>query len=517
MSVPLNSQQDRTHRRILIIDEDAVVHAQLRWILLGDRDPSHVPSTPAGEPALASIATAGNAISGDSMPIRATSTEPKALSPTQLQLESCEAALPGAFEVLAATERREGLRLAELARQQAQPFAIALIGIRATRARGGIETASKLLAADREIQIVLGVPPGNDIAGDVLAHFGANDRVLLLRKPFEPAETLLMAASLVEKWRLTRQVNSRLEQQAAQIVDAQRVVSIIEGCLVELETAHDELRHHATELTERLEQRTVEVVGTRDLTMFALAQLADSRDPETGEHLLRMRAYAQLLAEDLARHGRYRETIDERFLESFYRSTPLHDIGKVGIPDQILLKPGTLTCEEFEVMKQHTMIGAESLETAARQNRYGDFLSMASSIARWHHEKYDGTGYPDGLCGDEIPIEARITALADVFDALTSARIYKDAMDPLQAKRIIESESGGHFDPDVVQAFRRCFDKFIAARQAIDAGRTPPATPLVLFEQSFGGGLAQRPPKAAGFAVLNLGQEGAAYSVQPTR
>ncbi len=261
-------------------------------------------------------------------------------------------------------------------------------------------------------------------------------------------------------------------------------MAIIEGCLDELEEAHDELRHHALQLSDRLQQRTIEVLGTRDLTMFALAQLADSRDQETGEHLLRMRAYAQLLAEQLAREGPYAGRLDRKFLENFYRSTPLHDIGKVGIPDQILLKPDSLTREEFEVMKQHTLIGAEALEKAAHQNRYGDFLGLAAEIARSHHEKFDGSGYPDGLSGQDIPLSARITALADVFDALTSARVYKEAMDPQRAKQIIESEEGKHFDPDVVEAFRHCFADFLQVKSAIDGGQMPLAAPIMLFGQS---------------------------------
>jgi putative two-component system response regulator len=210
-----------------------------------------------------------------------------------------------------------------------------------------------------------------------------------------------------------------------------------------------------------------------------LAHLADSRDPETGEHLLRMRSYAQLLAEELAVSGTHDQLIDATFLENFYHCTPLHDIGKVCIPDQILLKPSALTEDEFEVMKLHTKIGAESLELAARQQGEDAFFRMAATIARWHHERFDGSGYPDRLRGEAIPIAARITALADVFDALTSARVYKEAMDPLVARRIIEAEAGKHFDPVIVAAFGRCFDRFVETRSTIDDTLGTPVIPLL--------------------------------------
>jgi len=213
--------------------------------------------------------------------------------------------------------------------------------------------------------------------------------------------------------------------------------------------------------------------------MFALAQLADSRDPETGEHLLRMRAYSQLLAEHLSEHGPYVHEIDREFLAEFYRSTPLHDIGKVGIPDQILLKPGPLQRDEFEIMKRHTIIGAEALEKAARQSNFGDFLNMAAIIARSHHEKFDGTGYPDGLSGPEIPLCARITAVADVFDALTSSRVYKDSMPCEEARELISSQSAQHFDPAVIDAFVACYDEFLKVKAVVDEGQVDPGAPVV--------------------------------------
>ncbi len=225
--------------------------------------------------------------------------------------------------------------------------------------------------------------------------------------------------------------------------------------------ANNQLQQFNTQLEEVIRRRSAEVVATRDITIFALAKLAESRDPETGEHLDRIRRYSRLLAELLAEDSAYSDRIDDAFIKGIYQASPLHDIGKVGIPDAILLKPGRLTFEEFEIMKQHVVIGYETLCEAAAQGPSGGFLDMAAEVARHHHEKFDGTGYPDGLAGEEIPLSARIVAVADVFDALTSARVYKPAFDPGVAKALIEKESGGHFDPEIVKAFRRGYDQFL--------------------------------------------------------
>jgi len=198
-----------------------------------------------------------------------------------------------------------------------------------------------------------------------------------------------------------------------------------------------------------------------------LAQLAESRDPQTSGHLERMRAYTQILAERLADRGPYADQIDERFLEDLYRSSPLHDIGKVGIPDRVLLKPSPLTPEEFEIMKTHTVIGSTALGRAARQCAFHGFLDMAAEIALRHHERFDGTGYPGGLKELDIPLAARIVAVADEFDALSSVRVYKDAMSLEAVRRSIEAEKGRHFDPVVVDAFGDCcgqFAKILAGR-----------------------------------------------------
>lgn len=439
------------NRRILFVDDNDVNHATFRAFLVGataDRAQRHGSSTPA-------------------------------------------------FQIDSAFSGEEGIRLAVAAIEQ-MPYAAAFVSIDLTSALDGMRTAKLMLEMDAELQVVICAansaavsadPTQFDAAyakytsADILHEFRSSGRVVLLNLPFDAAETCLLATSLLEKWRLTHEMNRHFHQQSDQIADTRRVMSIIEGCLNELEHAHDELRVHSIELTDRLVQREAEIVGTRDLAMFALAQLADSRDPETGEHLLRMRAYAQLLAKELSLRGPYVEQVNRAFLADFYRSTPLHDIGKVGIPDQILLKPGPLTRDEFDIMKRHTIIGAEALERAAAQSNFGGFLKMAASIARSHHERFDGKGYPDALRGAEIPLCARITAVADVFDALTSARVYKDAMPAEEAKQLILGETGKHFDPSIIEAFEAVYDEFLEVKESIDGGEVDPSTPIVCFDQ----------------------------------
>ncbi|MEI8375019.1 MAG: response regulator [Planctomycetota bacterium] len=202
-----------------------------------------------------------------------------------------------------------------------------------------------------------------------------------------------------------------------------------------------------------------------DVTVAALTKVAELRDTETGEHLARMRSYTQIIAEELSRHGPYTEQIDEQFLEDIYRASPLHDIGKVGINDAILLKPARLTPEEFETMKQHTTIGANILDHVAFGAPDASFLSMAATVARFHHERFDGNGYLVGLRGTEIPLSARIVALADAYDAITSIRPYKAPQSAATARDIIQRDSGSHFDPVVVEAFLRRMDTLASVQK----------------------------------------------------
>jgi putative two-component system response regulator len=206
---------------------------------------------------------------------------------------------------------------------------------------------------------------------------------------------------------------------------------------------------------------------SRDLVIFSLAKLAEARDPETGAHLERIREYCRVLGRQLCEWGRHGDLVDGAYVHLLYITSPLHDIGKVGIPDAVLLKPGKLTPEEFDVMKQHAVIGGTTLSAAAAAHPRAMYLQMARDIAITHHEKWDGSGYPNGLRGEEIPLCGRIVALADVYDALTTARVYKPAFSHEKAKGIILEGRGKHFDPEIVEAFLANEQQFIEIRRQL--------------------------------------------------
>ncbi|MGF1714534.1 HD domain-containing protein [Photobacterium chitinilyticum] len=221
------------------------------------------------------------------------------------------------------------------------------------------------------------------------------------------------------------------------------------------------IAHYTNEMLIRLEKSYDEVNLTRDVAIVGLSALAESRDNETGAHILRTQEYVRALANRLKYCDAFSDYLTEERIDLLYKSAPLHDIGKVGVPDAILLKPGKLTDEEFETMKTHALIGAESIATAEKQMGSSSFLFLAREIALTHHEKWNGSGYPAGLVGEEIPLSGRLMALADVYDALISKRVYKPAFSHEKAKSIILEGNGTHFDPQVVEAFLECEEEFV--------------------------------------------------------
>lgn len=231
---------------------------------------------------------------------------------------------------------------------------------------------------------------------------------------------------------------------------------------LEAKFARDLLKNQNATLEAEISRRMTENNLTQQLTIRALAHLAETRDPETGNHLSRTQGYTRCLAMALQPQPRFSATLTNHYIDLLERSAPLHDIGKVGIPDYILLKPGRLTAEEWAIMKTHSKLGSEAIEQAERDiNGHVEFLTLAKEIACWHHEKWDGGGYPDGLTGEAIPVSARIMALADVFDALITKRVYKEPYSYTAAREIIANERGKHFDPDIVDAFFSNFNEFI--------------------------------------------------------
>jgi PAS domain S-box-containing protein len=205
--------------------------------------------------------------------------------------------------------------------------------------------------------------------------------------------------------------------------------------------------------------------NARMATILGLAKLAEYRDEGTGAHLERIREYAKILAEELSQIPEYCSIITPEYIDDIYQSSILHDIGKVGIPDAILLKPDKLTDQEFEIIKRHTLLGGDAIRAIESQIEGKSFLKMGREIAYKHHEKYDGSGYPRGLKGEDIPLSARIVALADVYDALTTERFYKRAYTHDKSREIILSLKGSHFDPRIVEVFEKLGDEFNRIRE----------------------------------------------------
>ena len=231
-----------------------------------------------------------------------------------------------------------------------------------------------------------------------------------------------------------------------------------------LKRMQDFLRDQNAYLESEVKKRTEEVVAIQDVTIHAMASMAETRDNETGNHIRRTQHYVKLLAEKLRTHPHFVQFLDDdKTIEMLFKSAPLHDIGKVGIPDAILLKPDRLTKEEFEVMKSHTTLGRDAIVHAEKNLGIEvPFLQYAKEIAYSHQEKWDGTGYPKGLIGNDIPISARLMAVADVYDALISRRVYKIPMPHDEAVKIMLEGKGRHFDPDVIDAFMECEAEFKA-------------------------------------------------------
>ena len=230
---------------------------------------------------------------------------------------------------------------------------------------------------------------------------------------------------------------------------------------LENKAAADFLKNKSEYLEAEVTKRTREITEIQNVTILAMASLAETRDSDTGNHIRRTQYYIKLLAQKLKTHDRFWFFLNDQTIDMLFKTAPLHDIGKVGIPDRILMKPGRFTPEEFEIMKSHTTLGRNAIQHA--ENQLGmevEFLKLAKEIAYYHQEKWDSSGYPDGIGGDDIPISARLMAVADVYDALISRRVYKEGMPHEKAVSIIIEGKGSHFDPDIVDAFVELAEEF---------------------------------------------------------
>ncbi len=214
-------------------------------------------------------------------------------------------------------------------------------------------------------------------------------------------------------------------------------------------------------LEKKVKERIAELDKTKDVAIHCLASLAETRDNETGYHIMRTQNYVKLLAQELAKKPDYHDILNDQVIDMLFKSAPLHDIGKVGIPDKILNKPGKLDADEWAQMKQHTVYGEQALKRSEDEYGTSEFLRVAKEISLSHHERWDGKGYPQGLAGEEIPLSGRIMAIADVYDALISKRVYKEPFSHEEAVQMILQERGTHFDPAIVDVFEQVQDQFL--------------------------------------------------------
>ena len=274
---------------------------------------------------------------------------------------------------------------------------------------------------------------------------------LQLLKTVEPRERryrLLMADDRI-KWVHVRSTTT-FDSSENPIWSHGTIQDITDTKLIE-----EKLQKYNNHLEELVNNKVQEISESQMATIFALVKLSESRDDDTGAHIERTSSLCRLIAERLRMLPHYAGIINETYINNIYKASPLHDIGKVGIPDAILLKPGKLTPPEFEIMKTHTIIGFNTLSQVQTRYTQNSFLKIGMEIAKYHHEKWDGTGYPEGLSGEETPLSARIMALADVYDALRSKRVYKEAFSHEESCAIIEEGSGKHFDPLLIKFFQK--------------------------------------------------------------
>jgi putative two-component system response regulator len=312
-----------------------------------------------------------------------------------------------------------------LAGREPRP-ALVLSGME-TADMSGLELLQKLKALDPSLQVVMTSGLRDlDLMRRCLRE-GAYDSIV---KPFELEDLHNTVQRAIERGRLIRQ--------------------------------NEEYRRG---LEQMVHEQTLEIQRTRDIALLTLAKLAESRDNATGQHLERMAAYSRRLAEHLTAGSPYRGQVGEAFVDHLFKSSPLHDIGKVGIPDSILRKPGPLDEGERAVMRTHPKIGGDTLRKVIEQFRGNSFLTMGMEIAYHHHEHWSGGGYPHGLAGERIPLAARIVAVADAYDAITSERPYKASYDHDEAVRLIAVDRGRHFDPVIVDAFLDCETDFREIRR----------------------------------------------------
>jgi len=284
------------------------------------------------------------------------------------------------------------------------------------------------------------------------------------KDPLIPAVSVILTSSTRNEIKIAKGFDSGAVDFITEPYHSKEIEARI-SAHVKLKNLKQQMKEKNQQLEDIVKEQSKTITEMQMATIFSLAKLAQSRDDDTGKHLERVQKYCLSLSSELAKNPKFEKDVDENFIKNIVYASPLHDIGKVAIPDSILLKPGRLTPEEFDVMKTHTVMGAETLEEVYKRFGNNDFIKMGIDIARHHHERWDGNGYPDKLAGEDIPLCARIMAIADVYDALSSKRSYKDAFPHQKCVDIIKEGRGTQFDADLVDAFVNIQDEFSLTRQ----------------------------------------------------
>lgn len=290
-------------------------------------------------------------------------------------------------------------------------------------------------------------------------------KILKKDKRFEEVPIIFISA-LSESFDKVKAFNVGGVDYVSKPFDANEVKARVKVHLT-LRLLQNKLLNYNMKLKSIVKEQVKEISESQLAIISAMTKLAEARDDDTGRHIERTQTFCKLLAEELQKKVEFKEIIDDDFIYNIYYSSPLHDIGKISIPDNILLKPGRLTLEEFEKMKHHAIIGRDYLVEAFNKSPKNSFLKMGVEIAGSHHEKFDGSGYPNGISGINIPLSARIMALADVYDALRSKRVYKEAFSHEESVNIIMDGRGTHFDPVIVDAFLNLENEFNFIRESM--------------------------------------------------
>ena len=286
----------------------------------------------------------------------------------------------------------------------------------------------------------------------------------ILKDPLIPSMPIVLSSSVRDDIKIAKGFDAGAVDFIIEPYHAKEIEARI-STHVKLNQLKKEMENKNKQLENLVEEQNKTISDMQMATIFSLAKLAQSRDDDTGSHLERVQKYCYSLASELSKNEKYQNVVNNEFIKNIVFASPLHDIGKVAIPDSILLKPGKLTPEEFDIMKTHTVKGAETLEEVDKRFGENSFIKMGIDIAKYHHERWDGKGYPDGLSGENIPLSARIMSIADVYDALSSKRTYKDAFPHKKCLEIIQEGKGTQFDPDLIDVFMKIQDEFALTRQ----------------------------------------------------